>query len=627
MSIFTLCLLSFATPSVIVRWAEAEYLIVLLIQTGSLVIYNCVASLKPKSFAYLRPWVLSFINLVFFLVMCVVLGTQDHPFNYSQLLVLYAISFAASLMCLNIQFIWNQMCRTSNLSHFKQLWISVGFLLGSTFILVIILLSSFTNFYFPTYRVRLWMLIIIVVVAATFAPSATIQIPSFIYFNEGDEGPYAIYELFQMEASNWVYNTANKFRFTSKNRKMKTIVISISVVLCVLLIGSIVNTIVLNMPAIHMPRSAPAVHHQYTTTMFNIQQGFDKYGNTNFTSLLESVQLVDPDFIALIDTGASQLYGGNRDFVRYLTNSKKMFSYYGPKQNMGTNGIALLSKYKMRSTATSFIKAGTFREPVAILRAKITLFHNDDDETSDTTPLSSNNNNKQQLSSSKSKKQQHHAEYQRCSTSTGSISSNSNSDSNSDNDSDEYSEDNHDKDNDNNLQDCTQLHVYVTKVNSQQISLLPQVMKRLNRKTRENQFFIIMAEIHSNITESQLRDYLQQHTTSSITSSNSLVTDKSSTTSTSSSLITVNNDGTQQQVIVDKSSVQPTAATSTTFSTTSTTSTLQKQSSSSSSLTFCISKYNYIIMSANLQEQCSTLLANSFPQQVKHVPFSSTFTR
>lgn len=77
----------------------------------------------------------------------------------------------------------------------------------------------------------------------------------------------------------------------------------------------------------------------------------------------------NPDIVALFDTGANQLFGGNRDFVRYLTNSKQMFSYYGPKQNLGIGGMALLSRFRLTNAQTVFAQ----HEEMAVIKAKVQL--------------------------------------------------------------------------------------------------------------------------------------------------------------------------------------------------------------------------------------------------------------
>jgi endonuclease/exonuclease/phosphatase family metal-dependent hydrolase len=88
---------------------------------------------------------------------------------------------------------------------------------------------------------------------------------------------------------------------------------------------------------------------------YNIQQGFDKVGNTALPQQLEAIRKVDPDVLGIEESDTARVANGNVDAVRYFADNLGMYSYYGPSTTVGTFGIALLSKYPIHAPETFFM--------------------------------------------------------------------------------------------------------------------------------------------------------------------------------------------------------------------------------------------------------------------------------
>ena len=82
---------------------------------------------------------------------------------------------------------------------------------------------------------------------------------------------------------------------------------------------------------------------------YNIQQGFDDFGERNFDGQLKLVRSMSPDLIGLQECDTARIAGGNADVVAYFANHLNMYSYYGPSSVSGTFGIALLSRYPIEN--------------------------------------------------------------------------------------------------------------------------------------------------------------------------------------------------------------------------------------------------------------------------------------
>lgn len=110
-----------------------------------------------------------------------------------------------------------------------------------------------------------------------------------------------------------------------------------------------------------------------TIFSYNIQQGFDKYGEKNFEGQLKVIKDADADIIGLVESDLARISSGNADFVRYVANELNLYSYYGPKTTIGNYGVALLSKYPIKNAKTFYMYS--IGEQTATIEAKIKIKH------------------------------------------------------------------------------------------------------------------------------------------------------------------------------------------------------------------------------------------------------------
>jgi len=102
---------------------------------------------------------------------------------------------------------------------------------------------------------------------------------------------------------------------------------------------------------------------------YNIQQGYSEGGVKNFAGQLDVLRDVDADIIGLQESDTNRVAGGNSDIVGYFARELNMYAYYGPKTVPGTFGIALLSKYPIKTAETFYMYS--IREQTAAIYALI----------------------------------------------------------------------------------------------------------------------------------------------------------------------------------------------------------------------------------------------------------------
>ncbi|MFX1385128.1 MAG: endonuclease/exonuclease/phosphatase family protein, partial [Promethearchaeota archaeon] len=103
----------------------------------------------------------------------------------------------------------------------------------------------------------------------------------------------------------------------------------------------------------------------------NIQQGASDGGSMNFEGQCALIRSLNPDIIGLQESDTARIANGNKDFVRYVSNTLGYYSYYGPKTVTNTFGIALLSKYPICNARTFYMQC--VGEQAATIWAQITV--------------------------------------------------------------------------------------------------------------------------------------------------------------------------------------------------------------------------------------------------------------
>jgi len=113
-------------------------------------------------------------------------------------------------------------------------------------------------------------------------------------------------------------------------------------------------TLAFSIPAPHDQGDAAGITSLRVMT-FNTQQSNDEFAQKSFEAQLALMRQVSPDILSLQETDSTRISLNNNDYVRYFAEGLGYYSYYGPKTVTGTFGTAILSKYPLQNTRTSFM--------------------------------------------------------------------------------------------------------------------------------------------------------------------------------------------------------------------------------------------------------------------------------
>ncbi|MGZ6346863.1 MAG: endonuclease/exonuclease/phosphatase family protein [Anaerolineales bacterium] len=92
---------------------------------------------------------------------------------------------------------------------------------------------------------------------------------------------------------------------------------------------------------------------------FNIQGANDGSAQKSYDRQLALIRSVSPDILSLQETDTTRISLNNNDYVRYYAESLGYYSYFGPTTVAGTFGTAILSKLPLLNTRTTFSYSDT----------------------------------------------------------------------------------------------------------------------------------------------------------------------------------------------------------------------------------------------------------------------------
>jgi endonuclease/exonuclease/phosphatase family metal-dependent hydrolase len=144
---------------------------------------------------------------------------------------------------------------------------------------------------------------------------------------------------------------------------MKARIISSLVLVCITF-GTIIGAF-LTMAS--PPLTTPGASMKVMT--YNIQQGYNEFGEWAFDAQLDVIRAEDPDILALQESDIARISGGNADIVRFIADRLDLYSYYGPKVVVGTFGLALLAKYPIENATTFYVYSEG--EQIACVQAEV----------------------------------------------------------------------------------------------------------------------------------------------------------------------------------------------------------------------------------------------------------------
>lgn len=107
--------------------------------------------------------------------------------------------------------------------------------------------------------------------------------------------------------------------------------------------------------AIRIDMQARYIHmeaNKFKVMTWNIQQGFNTYGDVNFNSILKEIRKNGVTVIGLEESDTVRFTSADRDIVEWLSSLLHLYNYYGPKTKDSTYGNALLSAYPIVNAST-----------------------------------------------------------------------------------------------------------------------------------------------------------------------------------------------------------------------------------------------------------------------------------
>lgn len=353
--ILTLVFFSVSAPSVIARWTEGNYtLIVSAVSLFSLVwIWTSIN--KSDLLERISPRLLVFWNLLFTLSLTLTLLAQRVSFpptldsppvvvgspSVLQMIPLGLMLLLFPVLFLDLQIFLQQM----QLSNLPPRSLAPGILLGSFSLVVLVFVNIFSNVWgyidpiSPPFRNTFWL--------AYFILSAGITLLIW-QSTRGKPAP----EIKPAESYSWVWSA--------------------------LLAITFLITLVFALPVHHITSDAAGKTSLRVMT-FNTQESNDEFAEKSFQEQLALMRQVSPDILALQETDSTRISLNNNDYVRYFADKLGYYSYYGPKTVAGTYGTAILSKFPLLNTRTVFIysdkdETGVAEAEVEVAGMRFTIY-------------------------------------------------------------------------------------------------------------------------------------------------------------------------------------------------------------------------------------------------------------
>jgi endonuclease/exonuclease/phosphatase family metal-dependent hydrolase len=333
-SVITLIYFVFSSPTVIARWTEGNYILILtlLVLVNSSFIILVISN--PGIIGKMKSYIVTIWNVTFITTLTLtILGNTvifafvpSYPFyppganmfNEAMLMIMLVLS---PIILLDFILLSSELFR----SRPGMRKLGGSFFVSSGFFLIMILSAVFTIVwdYIPLigdlFRDAIWVIFLIL-------------------------GVFVFLPLFLInKASRDTFESINSI---VKNKKKAMIII------VMISLTTIIGAVILELPVDHNVSGG-----SLKVLSYNIQQGSDESGNKNFDAQYQVIEGLNADIIGLQESETCRISSGNSDIVRFVSNRLKLYSYYGPKTLTGTFGIALLSKYPIMNPKTFYMKS------------------------------------------------------------------------------------------------------------------------------------------------------------------------------------------------------------------------------------------------------------------------------
>ncbi len=321
---------AFSAPSVIARWTEGDYRLIVMAVSLLALTWVGVSLGKARWVENISPTWLLIWNLLFTLSLIMTILAHRVPFpqtpdspvvvvgdpTWLQQLPLVLLLLLFPVIFLDLRVFSNHIRQANP----RPRDLIPGMLLGSLTLVVLVFMHIFTNVWgyvepvSPWFRNKFWLPYLLMAGLITLI----IGRKGLSTLDNQSEPNSAI-------SLGWMAFLAIIFLGTA---------------------GSALNT---TRVQTFEPRNNTIVVMTY-----NIQQANDDFGERSYKEQLALIRQVEPDILALQESDSSRISLNNNDFVRYYAGKLGYYSYYGPTTITGTYGTAILSRYPLQNTRTVF---------------------------------------------------------------------------------------------------------------------------------------------------------------------------------------------------------------------------------------------------------------------------------
>jgi endonuclease/exonuclease/phosphatase family metal-dependent hydrolase/uncharacterized membrane protein YjfL (UPF0719 family) len=343
--VLTLVYFAFSAPSVISRWTEANYTLIVLAVSLLAAAWVLLALLCPHILRNIDRRLLLAGNLAFTLCLTGTILVHSVPFppTFSSPavtvpspawwqaipLVLMLLLFPVLFLDLGLFF---EQIRQSAPSP-RQL--VPGLLLGCLVLIVLVFAHIFSNvwgYIQPVslfFRGKFWL--------AYFLPAGGISLLAWL---------------------------AGKARLSEDGEPAGRFPWIWAVLLAGLCLGTLAGALPVKRSQVQS-LNRPSI----TVMTFNIQAANDVNAQKSFERQLSVIRKVSPDIVAMQETDTTRISLNNNDYVRFYADSLGYYSYYGPSTVAGTFGTAILSKYPLKNTRSVYTYSDT--DEIGVAEAEI----------------------------------------------------------------------------------------------------------------------------------------------------------------------------------------------------------------------------------------------------------------
>ncbi|PKN98111.1 MAG: hypothetical protein CVU42_13510 [Chloroflexi bacterium HGW-Chloroflexi-4] len=329
--VLVLAWFSFSAPSVIARWTQANYTLIVavisLFSTG----WVLLTLLSPGWPGKISSRLLLLWNVIFTLCLTATLVTQQvgSPLTpdsapvvitgptWAQLLPLYLTLLLSPVIFVDMKVFSDQLAEKAP----SPRDLVSGLLLASLLLIVLVFANIFTNVWGYVkpislfFRGKYWL--------SYFLIAAVITLLAWLVTRK------KLPALSEMKS---------KFHWAP----------------AVVLAAIFISTFVFALPVQKIQVSAED-RTSIKVMTYNIQQANDDLGEKSFDRQLALIEEVSPDILSMQETDSARISMNNNDYMRFYADSLGYYSYFGPTPVMGTYGTTILSKYPLENMRTAYI--------------------------------------------------------------------------------------------------------------------------------------------------------------------------------------------------------------------------------------------------------------------------------